>query len=135
MIQKYFVNYTNEENYLFTIIISIFFNATIGTEFGFEEHLIIPAQNNMIAHAQLIFGNGMIMVGSLRDDEFIEHQKPPSAFEGYNSQSPYIIVEDIDKHYNCAVESGSEVIVSLKEQDYGGKYYYCKDPEGFLWHF
>ena len=103
--------------------------------FGFEEHLIVPAEDDMIAHAQLTFGNGMIMVGSLRDDEFIEHQKPPSSLEGYNSQSPYIIVEDIDKHYNCAVESGAEVIVSLKEQDYGGKYYSCKDPEGFLWHF
>ena len=103
--------------------------------FGFEEHLIAPAEDDMIAHAQLTFGNGMIMVGSFRDDKFIEHQKPPSALEGYNSQSPYIIVEDIDKHYNCAVESGAEVIVSLKEQDYGGEYYSCKDPEGFLWHF
>ena len=35
--------------------------------FGFEGHLIVPAEDEMIAHAQLIFGNGMIMVGSLRD--------------------------------------------------------------------
>ena len=103
--------------------------------FGFKEHLVVPNEDGTIAYAQLTFGIGMIMVGSLRDDEFIEHQKPPSALEGYNSQSPYIIVEDIDKHYNCAVESGAEVIVSLKEQDYGGKLYSCKDPQGYLWHF
>ena len=96
--------------------------------FGFEEHLIVQAENDMIAYAQLIFGNGIIMVGSLREDEFIKHQKPPSALEGYNSQSPYIIVDDIDTHYNCAVEAGAEIIVPLKEQDYGGKLYSCKDP-------
>ena len=83
--------------------------------FGFEEHLIIPDEDDMIAHAQLTFGNGMIMVGSFREDEFLKHQKPPSALEGYNSQSPYIIVEDIDKHYNRAVEAGAEVIIPLKE--------------------
>ena len=91
--------------------------------FGFEEYLIVSNDNHMIVHAQLTFGNGMIMVGSLREDEFIKHQKPPSALDGYNSQSPYIIVDDIDTHYNCAVEAGAEIIVPIKEQDYGGKLY------------
>ena len=103
--------------------------------FGFKEHLIIPDEDNMIVHAQLTIGHGMIMVGSLIDDEFIKHQKPPSSLDGYNSQSPYIIVEDIDKHYNRAVEAGAEVIIPLKEQEYGGKLYSCKNPEGYLWHF
>ena len=102
---------------------------------GFKEHLIVPGENDIIAHAQLTFGNSMIMIGSVRNDEFIEHQKPPSALKGFNSQSPYIIVEDIEKHYNCAVEAGAEIILPLKEQDYGGKLYSCKDPEGYLWHF
>ena len=89
----------------------------------------------MIAHAQLIFGNVMIMLGSMWGDEFIKYQKPPSDLEGYNSQSPYIFVEDIDAHYNCALAAGAEIIIPLKEQDYGGKFYSCKDPEGYLWHF
>ena len=103
--------------------------------FDFKEHLVVPDENNMIAHAQLIFGNGMIMVGSLREDEFVKHQKPPSALKGYNSQSPYIIVDEIDTHYYCAVEAGAKIIMPLKEQDYGGKLYSCKDLEGYLWHF
>ena len=103
--------------------------------FGFKEYLVVQDENNMIAHAQLIFRNGMIMVESLKEDEFVKHQKPPSALKGFNSQSPYIIVEDIEKHYNCAVEAGAEIILPLKEQDYGGKLYSCKDPEGYLWHF
>jgi uncharacterized glyoxalase superfamily protein PhnB len=67
--------------------------------FGFEKHLIIPGDNGMIVHAQLTFGNGMIMLGSARDDEFGKLQAPPSALDGVIAQSPYIIVEDVDKHH------------------------------------
>ncbi|MEO1068864.1 MAG: VOC family protein, partial [Cyanobacteria bacterium J06638_6] len=35
--------------------------------FGFEKHLVVPGENGAIAHAQLVFGNGMIMLGSARD--------------------------------------------------------------------
>ena len=31
--------------------------------FGFEKHLVVPGQGDTIAHAQLTFGNGMIMLG------------------------------------------------------------------------
>ena len=101
--------------------------------FGFKEHLVVPNEDDTIAHAQLTFGNGMIMVGSVRDDEL--HHKPPSDLGGYNSQIPYIIVKDIDKHYNRALKAGAEIVTPLIEQDYGGKLYSCKDPEGYLWNF
>ena len=103
--------------------------------FGFKEHLIVPDEDDTIAHAQLTFGNGMIMVGSVRDDEYIKHQKSPSNLGGYNSQSPYIIVKNIDKHYKRVLKADAEIVTPLIEQDYGGKHYSCKDPEGFLWHF
>jgi uncharacterized glyoxalase superfamily protein PhnB len=32
--------------------------------FGFAKHLLVPGPNSTIAHAQLVFGNGMIMLGS-----------------------------------------------------------------------
>ena len=38
--------------------------------FGFEKHLVIPTNGGQISHAQLTFGNGMIMLGSARDDAF-----------------------------------------------------------------
>ena len=85
--------------------------------FGFEEHLVVPGENGTIAHAQLTFGNGMIMLGSVRDDEFGELQKPPSALDGVVSQSPYIIVEDVDKHYKRAVAAGAEIVMPLKDED------------------
>ena len=36
--------------------------------FGFEKHAVYEDSAGGIAHAQLTFGSGMIMVGSLRDD-------------------------------------------------------------------
>ncbi len=38
--------------------------------FGFEPQLVVPDAHGGIAHAQLRFGNGMVMLGSARDDEF-----------------------------------------------------------------
>lgn len=101
--------------------------------FGFEKHLIVPGENGTIDHAQLVFGNGMIMLGSARDDEFGRLQRPPG--ENVVSQSPYIVVEDVDKHYECAIAAGAKIVIEIKDEDYGGRDYSCRDPEGFLWSF
>lgn len=103
--------------------------------FGFEKHLVIPDEDGTITHAQLVFGNGMVMLGSACDDEFGKLQQPPSSTSSVVSQSPYIIVEDVDKHYARAVASGAEVVIPIKDEDYGGRDYSCRDPEGFLWNF
>ena len=44
------------------------------------------------------------------------------------------------QYYQKSNDSGvvfidEEIITQLVEQDYGGKHYSCKDPEGYLWHF
>jgi hypothetical protein len=49
-----------------------YFNAPAAIEwlcrvFGFEKQLVVPGKNDAITHAQLSFGNGMIMVGSDAD--------------------------------------------------------------------
>jgi uncharacterized glyoxalase superfamily protein PhnB len=38
--------------------------------FGFEKHLVVPGEGETIAHAELSFGNGMIMLGSVKESEF-----------------------------------------------------------------
>ena len=103
--------------------------------FGFEKHLVVPGENRTIAHAQLVFGNGMIMLGSARDDEFGRLQQPPSNAGSVVSSSPYVIVNDVDAHHARAVEAGATVVMPLKDEDYGGRGYSCCDPEGYLWNF
>ncbi len=103
--------------------------------FGFEKHLIVPGEDGTVVHAQLIFGNGMIMLGPVRQSAFDNLQKPPSALSGIVSQSAYIIVEDADKHYARAVAAGAEMVMEIKDEDYGGRGFSCRDPEGHVWNF
>jgi uncharacterized glyoxalase superfamily protein PhnB len=103
--------------------------------FGFEKHLVVPAENGMIAHAQLVFGNGMVMLGSSRDDKFGEHQTHLSEPDAPVSQSPYIIVADVDEHHRRAVSAGARITIAPEDQEYGGRLYSCRDPEGNLWNF
>lgn len=105
------------------------------TAFGFEKMLVVPGDGGTIAHAQLSYGNGMIMLGSVGDTEFDELQKPPRDVGGVGTQSPYIIVADADAHYRHAVEAGAEIVQEIADQDYGGRLYSCRDPEGYLWNF
>lgn len=103
--------------------------------FGFQRHLVIEGENGTIDHAQLTLGGGMVMLGTAREDEFGRLQQPPSSPQAPITQSPYIVVDDIDAHYERALGAGAQVAVALKEEDYGGKVYACRDPEGHLWNF
>jgi uncharacterized glyoxalase superfamily protein PhnB len=102
--------------------------------FGFEKHLVVPGPDGTIAHAQLTFGNSMIMLGSARDDEFGQLVKLPADVGG-TTQSPYIIVEDADAHHARASAAGAEIVMPVEDQDHGGRLYSCRDPEGQLWNF
>lgn len=103
--------------------------------FGFEKHLVVPDQNGGIAHAQLVFGNGMVMLGSAGDGEFDRLQAPLADPDAPVPQSPYVIVSDVDTHHARAAAAGAEIVVAPADQDYGGRLYSCRDPEGNLWNF
>ena len=104
--------------------------------FGFERHLVVEEEDGTIAHAQLVFGNGMIMLGSAREDhKFDKHQRPLSSPDAAVSQSPYIIVTDVDGHHDRALAAGATIVLEPEDQDYGGRFYTCRDPEGNLWNF
>ena len=103
--------------------------------FGFERHLVVPGEGDAIAHAQLTCGNGMIMLGSAGDDEFGRLQKTPAEVGGVGTQSPYIVVSGIDAHYERAKAAGAAIVYDIRDEDYGGRGYSCRDPEGHLWNF
>jgi uncharacterized glyoxalase superfamily protein PhnB len=103
--------------------------------FGFEKHLVVPGENGTIAHAQLAWGNGMMMLGSVRDNEFGKRIKQPDELGGIETQGPYVVVEDADAHYARAVAAGAEIVIEIADASYGGRGYSCRDLEGHLWSF
>jgi uncharacterized glyoxalase superfamily protein PhnB len=102
--------------------------------FGFERHLVAE-HGGTIEHAQLVFDNGMIMLGPVRDDEYGKLVTVPEISGGRATQSAYVIVADADTHHARAVAAGARVVFPLFDADYGGRGYSCLDPEGHLWSF
>ena len=100
--------------------------------FGFKTHLLVPAEDGGVAHAQLVRGSAMVMLASARDDEF--GALCASARDaGGSTQSTYFVVDSINAHYRQAVAAGAEIVIELRDEDYGGRGYSAKDPEGNLW--
>lgn len=102
--------------------------------FGFKKHLVVEDDKGGVAHAQLTLGNGMIMLGSARDDEFGLLQSTPKKLGGL-TQSPYIVVEAVDAACEQARKAGAEIVMEPEDQEYGGRAFSCLDPEGHLWNF
>jgi uncharacterized glyoxalase superfamily protein PhnB len=104
--------------------------------FGFEKHLVVPGLGNTVAHAQLTFGNGMIMLGSHpHEGEFGRWVQPPQTPDGLNTHSIYVVVTDADAHHARAKAAGAKIIRPPTDEDYGGRDYSARDPEGYIWSF
>jgi uncharacterized glyoxalase superfamily protein PhnB len=100
--------------------------------FGFEDHGVHRVDDGTVVHAELRFGDGMIMLGSQRDDWM--RTRIPDEMGGVTS-SPYLVVSDIDAHDDRARAAGAEIVRALQDTDYGSQEYSARDPEGHLWHF
>ncbi len=101
--------------------------------FGFEPQLIVPNDDGSIAHAQLSFGNSMIMLGSVFDTEFGRLMKQPAEIGHFVTQSTYLVVNNADLVYGRALEAGAKILLDIKDEDYGGRGFTCRDPEGHVW--
>lgn len=102
--------------------------------FGFERQLVVPGPENTIAHAQLSLGSGMIMLGSAQNGgEWGKLVKQPDEIGGYETQSPYLVVADADAVYARVKAAGGQIVLDIKDEDYGGRGFTCRDLEGRLW--
>ncbi len=102
--------------------------------FGFAKRLVIPGPDGTIRHAQLTLGDGMVMLGSAQNRDFGPHVKTPAEV-GASTQSAYVIVPEVDAHYEHATAAGAEIVLEIQDASYGGRLYFALDPEGNLWHF
>ncbi len=103
--------------------------------FGFQKQ-VMYAEGDIVHHAQLTFGNGMVMLGSTdRGSDWGRQIVQPEHIDLRETQSPCVIVTDADAHYARAKAAGALIVLDLADQDYGGRGYACKDPEGHLWWF
>jgi uncharacterized glyoxalase superfamily protein PhnB len=103
--------------------------------FAFERHAVY-ADGDQVHHAQLTYGSGMIMLGSVQPgDSWGQFSAHPAEIGGRTTHGCCVIVADADAHQARAVAAGAEVVMAIADQDYGGRGYACRDPEGYVWWF
>ena len=100
--------------------------------FGFEKQMIVPGPKGTIAHGQLRYGGGVVMIGTAESDEM--NMKTP-AEAGGTTQGIYVHVDDVLAHHDHAKAAGAEIVTPMEETPYGSREYVARDPEGHLWSF
>jgi uncharacterized glyoxalase superfamily protein PhnB len=103
------------------------------TAFGFARNMVVDGPGGTIAHAQLSYGNGMIMLGSNGKDEY--RIESPRQLAGAVTGGVYVVVADVDAHCARARAAGATILREPVDQEYGGRDYSCRDLKGHLWHF
>jgi uncharacterized glyoxalase superfamily protein PhnB len=100
--------------------------------FGFERTMVIVDAEGRLAHSQMRFGAGQIMVGN----EWSANHASPASVGGKNTQTVHVqLAEDIDAHCERARAAGAEILQEPETQFYGDRSYRARDPEGHIWTF
>ena len=100
--------------------------------FGFEPALLITDADGKVAHSELVFEGGWIMVGS----EWSENHRSPASIGGKCTQAVHLqLSSDLDAHCERARGAGAEIIAEPENQFYGDRTYRARDPEGHIWTF
>jgi uncharacterized glyoxalase superfamily protein PhnB len=80
--------------------------------FGFEKQSVYPNSNGTIAHAQLTFGNGMVMLSSVSEGTpYSTLLRQPKDIGRKETQAPCLIVSDCDALYETAKAAGAEIVL------------------------
>lgn len=104
---------------------------------GFEQQLVAKNDDGTIAHAQLIFGNGMVMIYSVLEEEkqnaWHRLTKHLDEVGGIETQSTTVVVSDADEVYRRAKEAGAEIALEIRDSVFDSRSFSCRDLEGRLW--
>ncbi|HEY8377368.1 MAG TPA: VOC family protein [Nannocystis sp.] len=113
--------------------------------FGFELRLKVEGEGGSIEHSELVFGEGLIMVGGTRRadpdrEHYQRHHVSPRAIDGANTQAQCVFVDDVDAHCARARAAGARIFREPETHDYGDDYwtdrsYGALDLEGHQWWF
>jgi uncharacterized glyoxalase superfamily protein PhnB len=100
---------------------------------GFTRHAVYEGKNGTIEHAELSLGGGMIMLGSMKDDEHGRRFKAPGEMGGAETSSMYLVVPDADAVYARVQTAAATIIRPIQDMSYGGREFAVADPEGHTW--
>jgi uncharacterized glyoxalase superfamily protein PhnB len=94
--------------------------------FGFEPIVEVPGPDGTTVHAELRFGDGVIMLATADEGG--------SAW-GDQTHAISVHVDDPDTLFARATAAGASVVLPLATTHYGARHFWARDPEGMLWGF
>jgi uncharacterized glyoxalase superfamily protein PhnB len=95
---------------------------------GCERLQVHEGENGGVAHAELRFGDEVLMFGTANEGD-------PQFNQGVGRTSVYVVVDDPDGLFERVKNAGTEVVLEPTDQDYGSRDFIVRDPEGNLWSF
>jgi uncharacterized glyoxalase superfamily protein PhnB len=93
--------------------------------FGFGLTEVTPAEGDELQHAQLIYGDDVMMASTVS-----RWERTPGKLSTYLTVATD---DDVDAAWARAVAVGAETLMEPEDQPYGGRNATVKDPEGNLW--
>jgi PhnB protein len=96
--------------------------------FGCEERFRLAAPNGVVHHAELAFGDGVVLVGNVGPRN--SGALPTSVRSGV-----YVFVDDVDAHCASARQAGAQIVSEPVELPFGDRMYLALDHEGHEWYF
>ncbi len=98
--------------------------------FGFRKYgAQISGPDGKLNHAAMKLGDDLIMMGYPGP----KYKNPKRL--GQVTQSLYINVDDVDKHFKRAKQAGATILEEPQDTFYGARRYGAADPEGHHWYF
>jgi uncharacterized glyoxalase superfamily protein PhnB len=99
---------------------------------GFEEHLVVKAEDGSVQYAELTLGNGMIMLGPVDGTGSDNATAQPANVGGAET---YLFVADAAAHCDRAKATGAQILLDIHDAHSDGRGYSCRDLEGHVWNF
>jgi uncharacterized glyoxalase superfamily protein PhnB len=96
--------------------------------FGFSERLRIGAHR-----AQLVFGDGAVIVTALREGEGDPEDSAPRSNAA--AHSVHVRVDDAERHHERAASCGARILHPPTDYPYGERQYSAEDLGGHRWTF
>lgn len=94
--------------------------------FGFETTLEVADPRGRVAHAELTYGGGVVMLGD------VPHESGPYAGVTYNLN---VKIDYPDEDFTRMRDAGVEIVQEPRDTPYGARAFVVRDPGGFLWNF
>lgn len=102
--------------------------------FGFEKRMALPGPNGKTAHAEMMWRDAMIMLGTPHSSSEWP-SKPPAMSQVASPVSFYLYCDNVDASFARAIAAGAKQIKPPQDMWYGDRICVVEDADGYTWHF